>query len=119
VDLAQVVSNECGIDTEQAQLGLGTIFAAIRMAVDANEHQTIKQAFPQVDEWLGQATIGGGRTGEMLALIGPEALENNLRRAGFDDTNISMIFTTVGLALTERVPEIATKVARRLPLLNP
>ena len=118
VDLALNVATECGIDQEQAKKGLGTLFTAVRMAINADEHQILKQAFPQVDEWLGHGMMGGGRTGEMLALIGPEALENNLRRAGFEDTDIPTIGSIVGQALNASVPEIATKVGARLPLIK-
>ncbi len=119
MDLAQIVATECDLDQDQAQKGLGTLFTAVRMAINANEHQTLKEAFPQVDEWLSHGMMGGGRTGEMLALIGPEALEKNLRRAGLDDTNIPKFAKIVGRALNESVPEIATKIASRLPLLAP
>lgn len=118
MDLSQVVSTECSIDKEQAERGLGTLFTAIRMAINANEHQALKEAFPQIDEWLGHATMGGGRTGEMLALIGPEALEKNLRSAGFADAAIPQVGKIVGQALQQAVPEVAAKVASRLPLIS-
>ncbi len=118
MDLTQRVSTECAIDHERALRGLGTLFTAVRMAINANEHKALKQAFPQVDEWLGHGMMGRGRTGEMLALVGPEALEKNLRRAGFDESNIPKIGKIVGQALNDAVPDIGAKVASRLPLIS-
>ena len=119
MDLLQQISSECGVDEEQAGKALGTLFTAVRMAINVNEHAQLKQAFPSIDDWLGQGTVGIGRTGEMLALIGPEALENNLKSTGVADDNIPKVCSLVGQALVQNVPEIASKVAARLPLIAP
>jgi len=119
VDLAQRVSVECGIDQEQARTGLGTLFTAVRMAINANEHKLLTEAFPDLDGWLEQGMMSGGRTGEMLALIGTEALEKNLRSTGLEDAQIAKLAKIVGGALHQSVPEIGAKVTSRLPLIAP
>ena len=119
MDLEQLICTECGVDRSQAAKGLGTLLTAVRLAINANEHAQIKKAFPQVDEWLGQAAVGGGRTGEMLALIGPETLEKRLRSAGFQENDIPKICSIVGRALSDSLPEIAAKVSGRLPMIHP
>ena len=106
---------------------MSPIIEGFDLLIKNNSNETVlvkkmKNSFSNMDKRMmnsmGHGMMGGGRTGEMLALVGSEALEKNLRRAGFDESNIPKIGKIVGQALDDAVPEIGAKVASRLPLVS-
>ena len=118
MDLLKRVATECGVGEAEAERALGTLFMAIRWLITADEYGRVKQAVPEVVGWLSKGTVGGGRTGELSIIVDPDAVERNLRSVGFSDDGIESLGAVVGGELRVSVPDIAEKVASKLPLLK-
>ena len=118
MDLVQHVVNEFGVDEAKAEKGLGWIFTSVRLAVEPKAYRPVKDAFPQSDSWMSSA-MKGGRTGEMLALMGAETLEQNLKSTGFSDSDIPSFFVAVSKALREHIPaELFDQIAEKVSVLK-
>jgi uncharacterized protein (DUF2267 family) len=121
VDLVQRVADEVGVDEGKAADGLGAVFLAIRMALDARSFGMVAEAFPDMGEWMVGAPLGAHWTGEILTIAKPKALKA-LRRillhAGFTDPQIEKLLSVVGSALREAMsPEVHDKILESLPNL--
>ncbi len=118
MDLVQRVADEAGVDEAKAADGLGTVFLAIRMALDAKSFGTVAEAFPDMGEWMVGAPLSAHWTGEVLAIAKPKALRRILLNAGFTDEQVEKLFSLVGSALPEAVgTEIHDKILEKLPIL--
>lgn len=119
MDLPQRVADELQIGRPQAERALGPLFMSIRMAVDPSLFSKVAAALPDVEDWLRSIQLGSGRTGEILALAGPEALAQQLKLAGFSDEQAKRLGATVGQALGELLTKDAAKrLVERVPLLK-
>lgn len=115
VDLTQYITRELGVTEGQAKQGAGLFFFAVRMGISADQYTRLKDAFPGLADLVkGAMLVGGGRTGEMLSLIGPEALEQNLKGVGFNDEDIPKLGAIMSEAVVEAMPEITDQVASTL-----
>lgn len=119
MDLVQQVSDAVRVDREKAESVLGSFFTSIRMAVDPAAFGKVIQALPDAEEWMLALTFAGGRTGEIVALAGPEGLRRQLQMIGLDDAQITTAGATVGEALRQLLPkDAAEKIAKRISLLK-
>ncbi len=116
MDLVQTVVARTGVAEETARKGLGTIFIAIRMAVDMRTFTQVSSAFPNVGEWMLVAPFQDGGTGEMLATATPGAVKRLLTYAGYDDASSAALRAVVAEALKERAPETFDTVSTKLPV---
>ena len=118
MDLLEQVAQDLG-SPEKAQAALGAVFTSVRMSMDAKSFGTLREKFPKVESWMGRALTGGGRTGEMLALVGPGALQRNLKAAGLTPEEMSKVGLMVGAVMKEMLPEpLYQQVETRVPLLK-
>lgn len=118
VDLFDQVKSGLGVSDTAARRALGTVFRAVRMTVNANEFNAVHEMLPQVDDWLRDAPVGGGRTAEMLAVVGPEGLEQSLTETGLAAQQIEKLYGIVGRKLAELEPALGSKIAEQLPMLK-
>jgi len=120
MDLVQRLTTDLGVDQRKAELILGMMFTAVRISVDSPTYEKIKQALPHVESWMGKSLVGGGgRTGEMLGLVGPEALQRNLNSTGLSDAQLRQAGSLVASALREALPgEALNTLATKVPLLK-
>jgi hypothetical protein len=89
------------------------------MAMDAKSFGDVREKFPKVESWMGQALTGGGRTGEMLALVGPGALQRNLKAAGLAPEEMAKLGLLMGGILKGILkPDLYAQVETRVPLLK-
>ena len=116
MDLVQTVMTRVGVDEEKARQGLGTVFIAIRMAVDMRTFTQISTEFTTIGEWMLVAPFQDGGTGEMLATATPGAVRRLLAYAGYDESHSAELCTVIGEALRERTPDSFETVAAKLPL---
>ena len=108
-----------GVDREQAESVLGSVFTSIRMGLDAAVFGKVIQALPDAEHWMLGLTFAGGRTGEIVALAGPEGLRRQLQMIGLDDAQIAKAGATVGEALRQLLPkDAAEKITQRISLLT-
>jgi len=118
VDLVQRVADELGIDEGKAADGLGAVFLAIRMALDARTFGVVADAFPDVGEWMVGAPLSAHWTGEILTIANPKALNRILVHAGFTEDQIEQLLGTAGCAVREVLgEEIHEKILETLPIL--
>ena len=119
MDLAQRVADDLGLARPQAERALSALFMSVRMAVDPATFSKVTAALPDVETWLRDIQLAGGRTGEIIALAGPEALGRQLKATGFNEQQVQRLGTTVGTALREVLPaDVAKKIVERVPLLK-
>jgi len=119
VDLVQIVVSETGLSEERAKDGLGAVFMAIRMAVDAKSFGEVATAFPDVGSWMQKAPLSARWTGEMLAMATPRALRRIMLNAGFKEKQVDSLWTAVGRGLRESVGvEPHKKIVEKLPVLS-
>ena len=120
MDLLVEVTTEIGVEQSVAESGLGTVFTTLRLSLDADSFDQIRAVDPRVDDWVGKTIIGGGRTGEMLALAGPQAFARNLGAAGFTPEKgeqlLDIVFEHLRVSLPE---EVAAIVQAKRPVLSP
>lgn len=106
------------MDEAQAVLGLGALFASIRMSVDVKTFGAIAAAIPDVGRWMHEAPIRGARTGELIGLARPATLERKLAAAGFTEEQIAALGMLAANALREMVSEeVREQVAQKIPIL--
>src|SRR5439155_1613649 len=70
------------------QVGDGELLMARGMSLDPAGFAQVKRAVPNCESLMGRALMGGARTGEMAALIGPSALMAALAAAGYRQDDI-------------------------------
>jgi len=120
VDLLQQLAAEPGFDQRKAELALGMAFTAIRLSLDQPAFERIREGVPHVESWMGKALVTGGRTGEMIGLVGPKALERNLASAGLSPTEVTRLGTIVGSAVSALLrPDAVQALATKVPILAP
>lgn len=91
---------------------------SVRMTIDPETFSKVSAGFPQTDEWTRGITLASGRTGEIIALAGPEALKRQLRQHGLSDAQIQQVGAAVGTALKQALPrDAAEKIMQRVALL--
>ncbi|MCH8350822.1 MAG: hypothetical protein IIB29_11250 [Chloroflexi bacterium] len=119
MDLVGKVMTEMGVEHSIAESGLGTVFTNLRLSLNMDSFNEIRAVVPKVDDWVGNTIIGGGRTGEMLALVGPQAFARNLGGAGFTPEQgeqlLDIVFDELAVSLSEGV--VAIVLAKR-PVLS-
>ena len=118
MDLPGEVKQTLGIDDATAIRAVGTVFRAVRMTLNAQQFRAVYEAFPHLETWLKTVPIGGGRTAEMLAIVGPEALDGGLKELGLDDAQIHTLCRLVGRRIEGASPDTAKRVAEKLPALK-
>ncbi len=119
MDLVLVVTQRLTVDEAQARRGLGTLFVAIRMAVDMRTFTTIAAAFPDVGEWMVEAPFQGDGTGEMLVMATPGAVRRTLAVADYDDDRATELCRIVGDAINTHVsPKALATLNAKLPLFD-
>ena len=119
MELVDEVAEALGCPPEKAQAALGAVFTSVRMSMDAKSFGDIREKYPKVESWMGRALTGGGRTGEMLALVGPGALQRNLKAAGLQPEEMTKLGLMMGGILKGMLkPELYTQVENRVPLLR-
>jgi hypothetical protein len=119
VDLVQIVVSETGLSEDRAEDGLGAVFMAIRMAVDAKTFGEVATAFPDVGTWMQKAPLSARWTGEMLAMATPRALRRIMLNAGFKEEHVDGLWGAVGRGLRESIgAEPHKKIVEKLPVLS-
>ncbi|UCF41293.1 MAG: hypothetical protein JSW43_02870 [Gemmatimonadota bacterium] len=118
MDLVQRVADELDVDEGKAADGLGAVFLAIRMALDARTFGLVADAFPDVGEWMVGAPLSAHWTGEILTIAKPKALRRLLLHAGFTDEEVERLYRIVGCAVRDAAgAEIHDKILETLPTL--
>src|SRR6266851_7011166 len=74
MDLVHQVAANLEIDAGKAEQGIGAILMALRMNLDGETFKKVKHVLPNSESLMGRALMGGARTGEMAALVGPAGL---------------------------------------------
>ena len=119
MDLIERVVTELGVSEDRAVQGVGGLFVAIRMAVDAKSFTKLTAAFPDAGRWMQHAPFKSGRTGEMLAIVTPGAVQRTMRIAGFTDEQIPHLGGIVGRAIQDHLDgETYGRLAETLPILR-
>ncbi len=119
MNLVHELTERLSIDEAQARKGLGTLFVAIRMAVDMRTFTTIATAFPDVGEWMVEAPFQGDGTGEMLVMATPAAVKRTLAAAEYDGDRATELCRIVGDAIkTEVSPKALATLNAKLPLFS-
>ncbi|MBI3982285.1 MAG: hypothetical protein HY337_05195 [Gemmatimonadetes bacterium] len=119
VDLVQQVATIAGVDEEKSRSILGSIFTSVRMAVDAATFSKVTGVFPRLDEWMRGIPLAQGRTGEIIALAGAEALKRQLKQQGLSEQQMQQVGAAVGAAVRQMLPRDACdKIVQRVPLLG-
>ncbi len=117
MDLVQRVADEIKVDEAKAADGLGVVFLAIRMALDAKTFVAVADAFPDVGEWMTEAPLSARWTGEILAIATPKAVRRLLLNAGFTEEQIEKLCSIAGSAVREAAgPEVHDKILETLPI---
>jgi hypothetical protein len=89
--LIEVIAQAAGLDRAKAEVAAGAILGAVRLSAPKGAFDPIERAIPNAQQLiLGAGTvIGGGRTGEIVALVselrtnaGVLKLAGQLGRAG-------------------------------------
>ena len=88
MDLVHQVAANLEIEADQAEKGIGAILMALRMTLDAETFKKVKHVLPNSESLMGRALMGGARTGEMAALVGPAGLLAALAAAGYQKDDI-------------------------------
>jgi len=88
MDLVHHVAANLEIDAGKAEKGIGAILVALRMNLDGDTFKAVKHALPNSESLMGHALMGGARTGEMAALVGPAGLLAALAVAGYQKDDI-------------------------------
>ena len=119
MDLVKRVCTELGIEKAKAETGLAAVFTSVRTAVDSTAWQEIKKLLPEAQDLIAKTPIGGGRTGELLALVGPGAIDRSLSAASFEDSEATKLIALVGGILQDGLTaEVTNQISSRLPDLR-
>lgn len=119
MNLAHEVTERLAVDEAQARRGLGTLFVAIRMALDMRTFTAIATAFPDCGEWMVEAPFQGDGTGEMLVMATPGAVKRTLAAAEYDGERATELCRLVGDAIATHVsPQTRAMLNAKLPLFD-
>ncbi len=88
MDLVHQVAANLEIEADRAEKGIGAILMALRMTLDGETFKKVKHVLPNSESLMGRALMGGARTGEMAALVGPAGLLAALAAAGYQTHDI-------------------------------
>src|SRR5258708_23455744 len=88
MDLVHQVAANLEIEAGKAEKGIGAILMALRMNLDGDTFNKVKHVLPNSESLMGRALMGGARTGEMAALVGPAGLLAALAAAGYQKYDI-------------------------------
>src|SRR5436309_6899735 len=88
MDLVHQVAANLEIEAGKAEKGIGAILMALRMNLDGETFKKVKHVLPNSESLMGRALMGGARTGEMAALVGPAGLLAALAAAGYQKDDI-------------------------------
>jgi hypothetical protein len=122
VTLVDMIAQATGLDHAKAELAAGGILGAIQLSAPRGTFDPIERAIPNAQQLiLGSGTgIGGGRTGEMVALVselrtnaGVLKLAGQLGRAGISPPQVGQAAKALISYVTEREGQEALK-----PLLD-
>ena len=120
--LVDRIAQATGLDHAKAELAVGGILGAIRLSAPKGTFDPIERAIPNTQQLiLGAGTvIGGGRTGEIVALVselrtnaGVLKLAGQLGRAGITPPQVGQAAKALISYVTEREGQEALK-----PLLD-
>src|SRR2546425_3578076 len=118
LDLVHQVAANLEIDAGKAEKGIGAILMALRMNLDRDTFKAVKHVLPNSESLMGRALMGGARTGEMAALVGPAGLLAALAAAGYQKDDIPRLGRIVLERLrpaigTDRLEEVLRMAAMR------
>src|SRR5256885_3353848 len=119
MDLVHQVAANLEIEAGKAEKGIGAILMALRMNLDGETFKKVKHLLPNSESLMGRALMGGARTGEMAALVGPAGLLAALAPAGAHKDDIPRL----GRIVLEHLPpahgrEKLDEVLRIAPVLQ-
>lgn len=118
-DLLNDVAQQLNVTADVAAKALGVVFTAVRMGVDPQTFGAVADAFPAANDWMRDTPVGGGRTGEMLALASPETVRRSLGALGLDEGAIQTLGHLAGQAMAAALPEhVVQRITARFPLLG-
>jgi hypothetical protein len=95
--LLDAVARATGLDHAKAEVATGAILGAIRLSAPKGTFDPVERAIPEAQQLILSAgtVIGGGRTGEIVALVselrtnaGVLKLAGQLGRAGLTPTQV-------------------------------
>ena len=120
--LIDIIAQATGLDHPKAELAAGSILSAVQLSAPKGTFAPVERAIPNTQQLiLGSSTvIGGGRTGEMVALVselrtsaGVLKLARQLGRAGISPPQVGQAAKALIQYVTEREGQDALK-----PLLD-
>lgn len=109
--LLEVVAGAAGLDHAKAEVTVGAILGAVRLSAPKGTFDPVERAIPNAQQLiLGAGTvIGGGRTGEIVALVselrtnaGVLKLAGQLGRAGVTPPQVGQAAKAIIDYVTER-----------------
>lgn len=112
--LPECIAQAAGLDQAKAEVAAGSILGAIRLSAPKGTFDPIERAIPNTQQLiLGAGTvIGGGRTGEIVALVselrtnaGVLKLAGQLGRAGLSPNQVGAAAKALVQFVTEREGE--------------
>ena len=112
--LIDIVAHAAGLDSSKAEVAVGAILGAVRLSAPKGTFDPIERAIPNAQKLILSAgtVIGGGRTGEIVALVselrtnaGVLKLAGQLGRAGLSPTQVGQAAKAVMDYVTEREGE--------------
>src|SRR6266853_1104258 len=109
MDLVHQVAANLEIEAGKAEKGIGAILMALRMNLDGDTFNKVKHVLPNSESLMGRALMGGARTGEMAALVGPAGLLAALAAAGYQKDDIPRLGR---LVLEQLRPAIGRRSSR-------
>ncbi len=119
MSLVSSVVAEFGVTEATASKALGAIFTSVRMAMDSATFGSVAVAFPDAANWMRDAPVMTGRTGEMLALATPDTLRQSLISLGFADEHVDRLGFMTGEELKEHLDtDTYQRLTAKLPLLQ-
>ena len=71
MDIIQEISSHLGIDTSQAQAGVGALFATIQHAAPAADFQALLTKIPEAASWISSAAAAVPGVGTPAAAAAP------------------------------------------------
>ena len=112
--LQEAIAQAAGLDSTKAEVAAGAILGAVRLSAPKGTFDPIERAIPNAQQLILAAgtVIGGGRTGEIVALVselrtnaGVLKLAGPLGRAGVNPTQVGAAAKALVSYVTEREGE--------------
>ena len=116
--LIDAVAQATGLDHTKAEVATGAILGAIRLSAPKGSFAPIERAIPNIQQLIlaSGTVIGGGRTGEIVALVselrtnaGVLKLAAQIGRAGVTPVQVGQAARAVIDYVTEREGEDALR----------